>query len=210
LTPLSWLKWSLRVLLGLLLGVTTVVGYVAGHIWWLARQDSHPRSDAIVVLGASQYNGTPSAVFAARLDHAKALYDERVAPRIITVGGKLQGDQFTEARAAQNYLVAHGVPSDAILPVESGSDTLQSVHAVSDRFRARGWHTAVLVTDPWHCLRARTMARDSGIDAQTSPERTGPAVDSRNTEVRYIARETVAFIYYSIFGNDSVHSTGVV
>jgi uncharacterized SAM-binding protein YcdF (DUF218 family) len=210
LTPIFWLKLALKIFFGLFLGVTVVVGYVAGHIWWVARQDHHPRSDAIVVLGASQYNGTPSAVFAARLDHAKTLYDEHVAPRIITVGGKQPGDTFTEARAAQNYLVTHGVPSNAILPVEVGRDTLQSVRAVSDTFKARGWHTAVLVTDPWHCLRARTMARDAGIDAQTSPERTGPAVTSRGTEVRYVARETIAYIYYSIFGNDGVHSTGAV
>ncbi|MDQ1697475.1 MAG: hypothetical protein QOJ03_2828 [Frankiaceae bacterium] len=210
MTPLFWLKWTLRVFFGLLLGATLIVVFVAGHIWWLARHDSHPRSDAIVVLGASQFNGTPSAVFAARLDHAKALYDAHVAPRIITVGGKLAGDEFTEARAGQNYLVSHGVPSDAILPVESGNDTLQSVRAVSEQFKARGWQTAVIVTDPWHCLRARTMARDAHIDAQTSPERTGPAVNSRGTEVRYITRETIAYIYYSIFGNDNVHSTGAV
>jgi uncharacterized SAM-binding protein YcdF (DUF218 family) len=210
LTPISWVRWALRILglLGALVIVLVVV--VAGHIWFVAREDSHPRSDAIVVLGASQYNGTPSAVFAARLDHAKALYDAHVAPRIVTVGGKQPGDKFTEARAAQNYLVAHGVPSDAILPVETGSDTLQSVRAVSARFKQHGWHSAVLVTDPWHCLRARTMARDSGIAAQTSPEHSGPAVDSRGTEARYIVRETLAYIYYRVFGNDSVHSTGAV
>jgi uncharacterized SAM-binding protein YcdF (DUF218 family) len=210
LTRLSWLKWGLRLLLGLFLGGVVVVGYVAVDIWWVARQDDRPPSDAIVVLGASQYNGRPSAVFAARLDHAKVLYDADVAPRIVTVGGKLQGDAFTEARAAQNYLVAHGVPANAILPVESGNDTLQSVRAVASTFRAHGWHSAVVVTDPWHSLRARTMARDAGIDAQTSPERNGPLFSSRGTEIRYITRETVAYIYYSIFGNDNVHSTGAV
>lgn len=210
MTPVFWVKLALKVLLGLLIGSLVLVGYVAGHVWWVGRQDNHPRSDAIVVLGAAEYNGTPSEVFAARLDHARALYADHVAPRIVTVGGKQPGDRFTEARTAQNYLVAHGVPANAILPVEVGHDTLQSVRAVSHVFTTRGWHTAVLVTDPWHCLRSRTMARDAGIAAETSPERTGPAVHSRGTEVRYIARETVAYIYYSIFGNDSVHSTGAV
>jgi len=210
LSPFTLFKRAVQVTLGLALGAAIAVGYVAVHVWWVARHDDRPRSDAIVVLGASQYNGRPSAVFAARLDHAKALYDAHVAPRIITVGGKQPGDVFTEARAGQNYLVAHGVPADAILPVESGRDTLQSVRAVSDTFEGRGWHSAVIVTDPWHCLRARTMARDEGIVAETSPERTGPATDSRRTEVRYIWRETVAYIYYSIFGNDNVHSTGAV
>jgi uncharacterized SAM-binding protein YcdF (DUF218 family) len=210
LTPLVWVKWSLRIFFGLFLGVTIIVTCVAGHIWWVARQDAHPRSDAIVVLGASQFDGRPSQVFAARLDHAIALFEQDVAPRIVTVGGNRPGDRFTEARAAQNYLVAHGIDPDVILPVEQGQDTLQSVRALAATFRDRDWHSAVLVTDPWHCLRARTMARDAGIDAETSPERTGPAVDSRGTEVRYVVRETVAFIYYSIFGNDNVHSTGAV
>jgi uncharacterized SAM-binding protein YcdF (DUF218 family) len=210
LTPFTWVKWSLRIFFGLLIGAVVVVGYVAGHVWWVARQDSHPRSDAIVVLGASQFDGRPSQVFAARLDHAIELFQQDVAPRIVTVGGNQPGDRFTEARAAQNYLVAHGVEADAILPVETGQDTLQSVRAVARTFERRGWHSAVLVTDPWHCLRARTMARDAGIEAETSPSRAGPAIDSRGTEVRYIARETIAYLYYSIFGNDNVHSTGAV
>ena len=210
MTPYFWVKLSLKVFAGLLVGVMVVVGYVAVHIWWVARHDTHPPSDAIVVLGASQYNGRPSAVFAARLNHAKALYDEHVAPRIITVGGKLEGDAFTEARAGQDYLGAQGVPSDAILPVEEGHDTLQSMRAVASTFQDRGWHSAVVVTDPWHSLRARTMARDEGIDAETSPPHAGPLFSHRSTELRYIVRETAAYLYYSIFGDDSVHSTGAV
>jgi uncharacterized SAM-binding protein YcdF (DUF218 family) len=210
LTPFFWVKWALRIVAALVIAIVLYLAYIAGHIWWVARQDDHPRSDAIVVLGASQYNGTPSPVFAARLDHAKALYDAHVAPRIVTVGSKQPGDNYTEAIAAQNYLVAHGVPSNAILPVPRGHDTLQSVRAVHAAFSRHGWHSAVLVTDPWHCLRARTMARDSGIDAQTSPERSGPLFSSRSTEIHYIWRETIAYAYYSIFGNDNVHSTGAV
>jgi uncharacterized SAM-binding protein YcdF (DUF218 family) len=138
------------------------------------------------------------------------LYDEHVAPRIITVGGRQPGDAYTEALAGQNYLEAHGVPDRAILPVQVGNDTLESVRAVHRVFERRGWHSAVLVTDPWHSLRARTMARDAGIDANTSPERDGPLFSSRSTELHYIARETIAYLYYSLFGNDNVHSTGAV
>lgn len=210
MTPVSWVRWTLRVFLALVGLTVLVAGYVAGHIMWVAGHDSRPRSDAIVVLGASQYNGTPSPVFAARLDHAKALYDAHVAPRIVTVGGNQPGDITTEAQSGQDYLVAHGVPSNAILPVRTGHDTLQSMRAVASVFHSRGWKSAVLVTDPWHCLRARSMARDSGINASTSPEHTGPAVGSLTTDVHYIARETLAYVYYSLFGDDNVHSTGAV
>jgi uncharacterized SAM-binding protein YcdF (DUF218 family) len=203
-------RWALRIVLALIAFAILVAGYVAGHIVWVAGHDSRPRSDAIVVLGASQYNGTPSPVFAARLDHAKELYDAHVSSRIVTVGGKQPGDRTTEALAGQDYLVAHGVPSNAIQPVQTGHDTLQSMRAVAAVFNARGWKSAVLVTDPWHCLRARTMARDSGISASTSPEHTGPAVGSFTTDVHYVARETLAYVYYSLFGDDNVHSTGAV
>jgi uncharacterized SAM-binding protein YcdF (DUF218 family) len=203
-------RWTIRIVLALIAAVVLLAGYVAGHIMVVAGHDTHPRSDAIVVLGASQYNGTPSPVFAARLDHAKALYDAHVASRIVTVGGNQPGDATTEAQAGQDYLVGKGVPSDAILPVRTGRDTLQSMRAVAGAFRDHGWHSAVLVTDPWHCLRARTMARDSGIDASTSPEHSGPAVGSFTTDVHYIARETLAYVYYSVFGDDNVHSTGAV
>jgi uncharacterized SAM-binding protein YcdF (DUF218 family) len=200
----------LWLVLAAFLFVVLYIGYVAADIWWVARQDHHPRSDAIVVLGASQYNGTPSPVFAARLEHARLLYDEHVAPYIVTVGGKQPGDAYTEAAAGAKYLQSHGVPSSALIAVQTGRDTLRSLRAVHGLFGTRGWQTAVLVTDPWHELRSRTMADDLGMTAYTSPERSGPAVASRSVEARYIARETEAYIYYQIFHDDNEHSAGVI
>ena len=107
-------------------------------------------------------------------------------------------------------LAAHGVPAAAIIAVQTGRDTLSSLRAVDKQFKARRWKTAVLVTDPWHELRSRNMARYLGIKADTSPERTGPAVASRSVELRYIARETEATIYYEIFHNDNEHAAGVI
>ena len=189
-----------RVIAGLVLLVLLVVGGTAARVWWVARQDSHPRSDAIVVLGASQYDGKPSAVFRSRLLHAKQLFDEGVAPRVVTVGGGAPGDRFTEAEAGARFLRARGV---TVVPVGTGRNTLQSLQALQVEFRARGWHTAVLVTDPWHELRSRRMATDLGIRATTSPTRTGPAVRDRATELRYVARETAAYLYYRVFGASS-------
>jgi uncharacterized SAM-binding protein YcdF (DUF218 family) len=209
-TPFAWFRWARRIVLAIVGLVVITVLYVAVHIWWVAREDQHPRSDAIVVLGASQFNGVPSTVFAARLDHALTLYREHVASHIVTVGGKETGDVFTEAAAGRTYLVAHGVPRSAITAVQTGRDTLRSLRAVAAEFKVKHWQTAVLVTDPWHCLRSRTMARDLGMTAFTSPERTGPAVASRGVEFRYIGRETEAYIYYKIFHNDNEHSAGVI
>jgi uncharacterized SAM-binding protein YcdF (DUF218 family) len=183
-----------------LLPVVVFLG-TAARVWWVARQDAHPRSDAIVVLGASQFDGRPSTVFRSRLDHALHLWEEGVSPRIVTVGGGRPGDRFTEAAAGARYLQEHGVT--AVLAVPKGSDTLQSLRAVDEAFKSRGWHSAVIVTDPWHSLRSRRMAQDLGIDAHTSPTRTGPAVRTRGTEVRYIARETAAYLYYRVFHRSS-------
>lgn len=183
-----------------LLAVLLVVTAVAGRVWWVARQDDRPTSDAIVVLGASQYDGRPSRIFAARLGHALELYRGEVAPRVVTVGGSLPGDRFTEAGAGKRWLVARGVPGDAVVALEEGSDTFHSLAAVDDRAEANGWHSVVIVSDPWHSLRARSMARDLGLAAETSPARSGPAVRKRATQLRYIVRETFALLYYEVFG----------
>ena len=190
-----------RVLAVLVLTPVLVFVGTAARVWWVAREDDHPRSDAIVVLGASQFDGRPSMVFRSRLDHALQLWNEGVAPRIVTVGGRRPGDRFTEAEAGARYLREHGVTNVDAVP--TGSDTLKSLKAVDVEFKRNGWHTAVIVTDPWHCLRSRRMASDLGIKAYTSPTRTGPAVRTRGTEFRYIARETAAYLYYRIFHRSS-------
>lgn len=210
MTPFAWLRWLRRLVVAVVLVCVLGVLWVGGRVWWVARQDHHPRSDAIVVLGASQYDGRPSAIFRSRLDHAKTLYDEHVASRIVTVGGNQPGDRFTEASAAASYLMSKGVPRSALTAVGEGRDTLSSLRAVAVVFKRNGWQTAVLVTDPWHSLRSRTMARDQGLTAQTSPTRSGPAVQSRSIEIRYIARETVAYVYYTLTHNDNQHYAGAV
>jgi uncharacterized SAM-binding protein YcdF (DUF218 family) len=190
-------KIARRLVAAVLLTVVLVVGVTAFRVWWVARQDAHPRSDAIVVLGASQFDGKPSTVFRARLQHAKALYDAGVAPRVVTVGGGAPGDRFTEADAGAAFLRQRGVD---VVALGTGRNTLQSLQALRTEFRSRGWKSAVLVTDPWHELRARRMASDLGISAATSPTRTGPAVRDRATEFRYVWRETAAYLYYRLFG----------
>ena len=193
-----------------LLAVFVVVGLAAFRVWYVAREDHRDRVDAIVVLGASQFDGRPSSIFRARLNHAAALRKANVAPRIITVGGSRPNDRFTEAAAGKRYLEQQGVPADQILAVGQGSDTLESMTAVSAVMRPHGWRSAVLVTDPWHELRSRQMATDAGIKATTSPARSGPAVQTRGTEFRYVARETAAYLYYRLFHRSAEHGTRAV
>ena len=150
------------------------------------------------MLGAAQYDGEPSSILAARLRHAQALYDDGLAPRIVTVGGGRAGDAYTEAEAGRRYLIERGVPPQAVVAIGEGTDTLGSLRAADARARQDGWSTALVVSDPWHSLRARTMARDSGLQAWTSPTRSGPVVQTRETQARYIARETAALLYYTI------------
>ena len=193
-------RWVRRLLTAVVLLVLLVVGGTAGSIWWTARQDDRPQSDAIVVLGASQFDGRPSSVFKARLQHARALFEDGVAPRVVTVGGGAPGDRTTEAESGARYLEQRGVEAVA---VPEGRDTLQSLEAVERLFGERGWRTAVVVTDPWHSLRSRTMARDLGLEAETSPTRSGPSVRTRGTQARYIARETAAYLYYRLLSRSS-------
>jgi uncharacterized SAM-binding protein YcdF (DUF218 family) len=198
-----------RVVAAALLAVVLLITSTALAIWWTARQDSRPGSDAIVVLGSAQYNGVPSSIFEARLEHAIALYEDGVAPVIVTVGGKADGDQFAEAEAGRDYLAGSGIPGEALLAVPEGVDTLQSIRAVSASFTDQGWSSVVLVSDPWHAMRAERMAEDAGLDAESSPTRQGPAVQTRNTQFRYILRETAAYLLYRATGESIAGAPGI-
>ncbi len=182
-----------------------IVGGTAFRVWHVARADERPEADAILVLGAAQYNGRPSEIFQARLAHAQRLYEEGVAATIVTTGGMADGDAFTEAEAGANWLRAQGVPSEALLAVGEGNDTLRSIRAAADVVTQRGWKHVVIVSDPWHSLRAGIMAEDSGLTVSTSPTHSGPIVQTRSTQARYILRETAALLYYRVSKNPADH-----
>ncbi|MGY1737616.1 YdcF family protein [Geodermatophilus sp. SYSU D00684] len=198
-----------RVFGAVVLAALLLVASTAAAIWWTARQDARPASDAIVVLGSAQYNGVPSSIFEARLEHAVSLWEDGVAPVVVTVGGKAAGDQFTEAEAGRDYLIGQGLPEESLLAVPEGVDTLESMRAVGAAFGERGWTSAVVVTDPWHAMRAVRMAEDAGISAESSPTRQGPAVQTRNTQFRYILRETAAYLLYRVTGESVAGAPGI-
>ncbi len=192
-------EWTRRGLIGFVLMLALVVGGTGFRVWQQARQDDRTKADAVVVLGAAQYAGRPSPILEARLRHAKNLFDRGVAGYIITGGGRRSGDRYTEAEAGLRWLTSQGVPRDRVIVVGEGSDTLGTINAVAKTALDRGWHTAVIVSDPWHSLRARTMAHDAGLSAWTSPTHTGPVVQTREIQAKYILRETAALLYYRVF-----------
>ncbi|MPZ80836.1 MAG: YdcF family protein [Actinophytocola sp.] len=206
--PRPVLRFVRRLLVGVLLMGALVVGGTGFRVWQVARVDDRATADVVLVLGAAQYAGTPSDVLEARLRHAKNLYDEGVAEHILTTGGNQPGDTYTEAEAGANWLTANGVPKKAVLGVGEGNDTLGSLRAASKAAAERGWHTAVIVSDPWHSLRARTMAEDVGFEAWTSPTHSGPIVQTRQTQIRYILYETAALLYYRMT-NASADQIGI-
>ena len=207
----SAVSWVRRALFGTVLVVVLAIGGTAFRVWQVARVDDRGHADVIIVLGAAQYNGKPSPIFQARLRHAQQLYEAGVAKVIITAGGNRAGDEYTEASAGAQWLVEQGVPRTSTLPVGEGRDTLGSLRAVATEVAKHGWHTAVLVSDPWHSLRARTMADDVGIESWTSPTHSGPIVRTRETQALYIFRETGALLFYLLTKTpaDDIGGTGL-
>lgn len=187
------------VLLGLL-GSTAVVGYVAYRIWDQAGRDERRAADVIVVMGAAQYDGRPSPLFAARLDHAIALYHEGLAPRMIVTGGKREGDRTTEAASARAYAIRHDVPDDSILAEDSSRTTLQSIRGVAALMDDQDLRSAVFVSDPTHMLRVLRMAADSGIDAFGSPTQTSPLEGDAWARLDATVHEMGALALYFVTG----------
>ena len=159
--------------------VLFVLGFVYFTITFVqvvlaARRDNARPSQAIVVLGAAQYDGRPSPVFEARLDHAVDLYTDAIAPTIVVTGGKQEGDRFTEAAAGADYLHSRGVPDTAILRETTSRSSWESLSATANFLEERGMTRVVLVSDPFHSLRLEAIADELGLDAVTSPTRTSP------------------------------------
>jgi uncharacterized SAM-binding protein YcdF (DUF218 family) len=174
-------------LLAVVVIATAYYGVGLAEVWWTGRQEQAVPVDAIVVLGAAQYDGRPSPVLAARLDHALELWQEGLAPRIVVTGGRQPGDRFTEAQASASYLIDRGVPDEAILREVQGTTSWESLAAAARILRQRGLASVVLVSDPYHAKRIAGIAEELGLTAFTSPTRTSP--DRGSGEVRHYLRE---------------------
>jgi uncharacterized SAM-binding protein YcdF (DUF218 family) len=155
----------------------------------VSQQDQRRPVDAIVVLGAAQYNGRPSPVLRARLNHALHLYREGHAPRIIVTGGMGRGDTTSEAIVGRQFLVSHGVPSEAVVVQAQGRSTQASMTAVAGWLEQRRLHRVILVSDPFHMFRLRLEAQRTDLEAYTSPTEDSPISDNPVLELRYLFAE---------------------
>lgn len=173
--------------------VTVIVLWLisAGSVLvWSSRDEARP-AQAIVVLGAAQYAGRPSPVLRARLDHALELWGRHLSSLLILTGGTGSGDTTSEAAVGRKYARRHGVPDSAILVESEGRTTSESMRAVAGMLEARGLQSALLVSDPFHMLRLRILARRFGFTPYTSPTRTSPISPNREENWKYIFSESI-------------------
>jgi uncharacterized SAM-binding protein YcdF (DUF218 family) len=185
-------------------GCAALLGYTATRINAQGELDEQRPADAIVVLGAAQFNGTPSDVFEARLRHAVDLWKTGIAHWFVVTGGKLPGDRTT----ARAWAIAHGVPADRILGEFQGRNTLESLEAVSVILRSHGLHTAVFVSDETHMLRVVRMATDLGIEAYGSPTRTSPSDRDPARRQKATLHELAGLAAYFVGGGHLIDDTG--
>jgi uncharacterized SAM-binding protein YcdF (DUF218 family) len=180
----------------IVIGAVGIVGATGVAVWIEAHHDDARRVDhvdAILVLGAAQYDGTPSPVFKGRLEHAQLLFDQGRADTVVVLGGSQPGDVSTEAEAGRDYLVSRGVPAPSVVAEPVGNTTLESLRAAAAYMTAHGMRTAFLVSDPWHNLRIEKMASDLGIRAYVSATWHSAARSEQNRVAGYV-RETLAYL----------------
>ena len=183
-----------------------VTGYIAIQIYNTGHNAVPTKSDVIVVMGAAQNNGHPTPVLAARIDEANKIFNEGYAKRILSVGSNQKGDAWTEAQTTLRELRQHKIPSSVLSAVNLGKDTLSSTIAYTDVMKAKGYKSVIIVTDPYHCYRSISMAKDLGVHATCAPVETGPA-SLAQSNWHYIVRETGAYIAYKTVGRFGIHLT---
>lgn len=195
----------LRKVIGAIVLIAVVVPlFTFGKTWLAAHNSSIQKSDVIVVLGTAQYNGKPSSALRARLMEAERVFSLGYAPMIITVGAGAPGDRTTEAASSKAWLVSHGISARAVMAIPKGRDTLVSTQGYIAEMKRRSFHSVIIVTDPYHCLRAITMAKDLGAKSSCSPVRTGANSLSR-ADFHYLIRETGAYLAYVTLGRRGIH-----
>ncbi len=183
--------------------------YAAYRIDAQGALDERQPADAIVVLGAAQFNGIPGGVFQARLEHAVQLYHEKLARYLVVTGGKLPADRTTEAATARAWAMAHGVPAEAILGEDRGRTTQESIEAVAAIFRQQGFTTGIFVSDKTHMLRVLRMASDQGIQAFGSATLTSPTDSDTIRHQKALLHELAGLAAYYVGGGRLIDDSAI-
>lgn len=191
-----------RLLLTLAAIVLAYFGLTTALVTASMGRDERPNADAIVVLGAAQYQGRPSPIYLARLEHALQLYRDGVAPLLVVTGGRgVPGERWTEGAAGRRWAQQHGVPANRILVEESSRNTYQNLIGVAGLLRPRGLDQVVLVSDPFHMFRAMAQAREVGLRPHPSPTRSSPISASPAKLAAAILREDIAVGAWVVTGD---------
>jgi uncharacterized SAM-binding protein YcdF (DUF218 family) len=190
------LRWILIALAVLIVGSLGWCRWIYGQIEWYASQDMAAPSDAIAVFGAAEYDGHPSPVFRARLDHAESLYNRGIAPLIITLGGD-GGDQFSEGQVGQDYLVGAGVPESDIIAETESTSTDQSVHRLAVIARTNDLRRIVVVSDATHLFRIHQICAANGLSVLTSPRPRVP-IEGNANEGERIEHEMLSYTLWRL------------
>ena len=196
-----WIRRTITVIV-----ILALIGpaYGISQVWRAANNPVVRQADVIVVLGTAQLNGKPGDALEARLIEAQRIYKLGYAPSIITVGAGAPGDRTTEAASGKYWLRNNGVPSKKISAIEEGRDTLASTKAYAAVMKKLYISDVIIVTDPFHCARAITMANDQGVLGTCSPVQTGPNTLD-NSGYRYLLREAAAYLAYITVGRRGIH-----
>ncbi|NCV79622.1 MAG: YdcF family protein [Actinobacteria bacterium] len=197
------LRWIRRTITVIVLLALIAPAYGISQVWRAAHNPIVRQADVIVILGTAQLNGRPGEALEARLIEAKRVYDLGYAPSIITVGAGAPGDRTTEAASGKYWLRTHGVPSRKITAIEEGRDTLVSTKEYAAVMKKRYISDVIIVTDPFHCARAITMAKDQGVLGTCSPVQTGPNT-LENSGYKYLIREAGAYLAYITVGRRGI------
>ena len=196
-------RWIRRTLTLIIIVALIAPGYAVSKVWRAANNPIVRSADVIVVLGAAQLDGRPGEALEARLIEAKRIFDLGLAPSIITVGAGAPGDRTTEAASGKAWLRSRGVPAKKVTAIEEGRDTLVSTKAYVELMKKRMVSDVIIVTDPFHCKRAMTMANDQGVVSTCSPVQTGPNIISQSG-YKYLLREAGAYLVYISVGRRGI------
>lgn len=196
-----WIRRTITVIV-----ILALIGpaYGISQVWRAANNPVIRQADVIVVLGTAQLNGKPGDALEARLIEAKRVFELGLAPSIITVGSGAPGDRTTEAASGKYWLRTNGVSARNVASIPEGRDTLTSTKAYAEVMKKRYVSDVIVVTDPFHCARAITMANDQGVLATCSPVQSGPNTLD-NSGYRYLIREAAAYLAYITVGRRGVH-----